>query len=219
MTTDDHISRWQSRFVWFCAPFLATGGALVIYILTGFSLPVGVLAAVAVTGAVSAVVWHRLPAIARVTVRRRVASGAIAGVLATAAYDGCRLLVVTVLGLTFWPFDVFSRFGRLLLSDAGPVPTYVVGTAFHYANGVGFAIAYVLFVARPGVLTGLPWAAILETFMVSLYPGWLGLRALDEFLSVSIAGHVTYGLVLGSVARARLRAEQTVGGQRASTER
>jgi hypothetical protein len=54
-------------------------------------------------------------------------------------------------------------------------------------------------------LTGVAWAALLEVFMVTLYPGWLGLRALEEFLSVSIVGHAVYGVVLGATAGAWCR--------------
>ena len=195
-------------------PFLSTGGALVFYIVSGVSLPLAILGVVALTGSIGALVVVRLPLAARAAVRRRVVRGAAAGLLATAAYDGCRLAVVSVFDLTFWPFDVFTRFGRLLIGDSVPSAlTATVGTAFHYANGVGFGVAYVLFVRRPGVVTGLAWAAVLETAMVSLYPGWLGLRALDEFLSVSIAGHVAYGLVLGWSARALLHADPAVRGQ------
>ena len=56
---------------------------------------------------------------------------------------------------------------------------------------------------------GLAWAAVLELFMVSLYPGWLGLKPLDEFLSVSIFGHIVYGTVLGSVARRGLQEQSS----------
>ena len=42
---------------------------------------------------------------------------------------------------------------------------------------------------------------ILELLMVSVYPGWLDMRALDEFLQVSVLGHIVYGAVLGYSAR------------------
>jgi hypothetical protein len=42
---------------------------------------------------------------------------------------------------------------------------------------------------------------MLESIMVSIYPSWLGLKALDEFLSVSILGHVIYGAMLGIMAQ------------------
>ena len=120
---------------------------------------------------------------------------------ATLAYDLCRLAIVHVFSVEFWPFDVFTRFGQLLVGDSFPSPLVtMVGTVYHYVNGIGFAVAYVLFVRRPRVLTALLWAGVLETFMVSLYPGWLDLKALKEFISISVAGHLAYGLVLGLTA-------------------
>jgi hypothetical protein len=183
-------------------PFLSGGAALVIYIVAGASLPVGIVAVLIVTGAVVLLVWRRLPRHEARAMRARAARGVAAGLAATLAYDGCRLAVVSAFGLSFWPFDTFVRFGRLLVGNgAPPALAIAVGTAYHYANGLGFAVAYVLFVRRPGILSGVLWAALLESVMVSLYPGWLGLRVLDEFLGVSAVGHLAYGIVLGAVAR------------------
>jgi hypothetical protein len=42
---------------------------------------------------------------------------------------------------------------------------------------------------------------MLEVIMVSLYPGWLNLAAIDEFVSVSVVGHAVYGATLGILAR------------------
>ena len=182
-------------------PFLSTGGALAVFILTGISLLVGMIAAAVLVAGAVVLARTRLPEPSRRLVRSQAVRGIAAGLLATAAYDLCRLAVVSLTGITYWPFDVFSRFGQLLVGEAAPAGVAVaVGTGYHYLNGVGFAIAYMLLVRRPGIVTGLAWAALLEVFMVSLYPGWLGLRALGEFLSVSIAGHAAYGVVLGATA-------------------
>lgn len=43
--------------------------------------------------------------------------------------------------------------------------------------------------------------------MVSVYPGWLGMKALDEFLQVSIFGHFVYGIVLGYFAKRGVKSE------------
>jgi hypothetical protein len=190
-------------------PFLSTGGALAVFILTGISLRVGMIAAAVLVAGAVALARTRLPEPSRRLVRYQAVRGIAAGLLATAAYDLCRLIVVSLTDIAYWPFDIFSRFGRLLVGEAAPTGVAVaVGMGYHYLNGVGFAIAYMLFVRRPGILTGLAWAALLEVFMVSLYPGWLGLRALGEFLGVSIAGHAAYGVVLGGTALAwRRRAD------------
>jgi len=47
--------------------------------------------------------------------------------------------------------------------------------------------------------------------MVNIYPGWLGLRALDEFLSVSVVGHLAYGAVLGALCARAARPRTGTG--------
>jgi len=61
-------------------PFLSTGGALAVFILTGVSLQVGMIVAA----------------------------------------------VVSLTGITYWPFDVFSRFSRLLVGEAAPAGVAVL---------------------------------------------------------------------------------------------
>jgi hypothetical protein len=41
----------------------------------------------------------------------------------------------------------------------------------------------------------------LELCMVSIYPGWLEMKALNDFLHVSIVGHLVYGTVLGYLSK------------------
>jgi hypothetical protein len=185
---------------------LSAGAALVVHILARLSLALAVAAVLGFTIAVAALVWRRLPADRREEARRRALVGLAVGLLSTAAYDVSRLLVVTVFPMTFWPFGAIPLFGAALLGDTAPEPlTLIAGLAFHLANGVGFGAAYVLVVRRPRILTGLAWAAILETAMVGLYPGWLDIKAMDEFLSVSIVGHAAYGATLGGVSAWALR--------------
>ena len=186
-------------------PPLTTGAGLVIYIVAGLSLPLAVGLVALIGLGVTWIVWRQTPATIRPILKHRAMVGLQAGIIATIAYDVCRYIFVTFLHFSFWPFDIFSIFGRLLIGDSAPATIAVaVGVLFHYANGIGFALGYVLLFRRPSIVTGLIWAAVLELFMVSLYPGWLGLKALDEFLSVSIFGHVVYGTVLGAFTRRRL---------------
>jgi hypothetical protein len=184
------------------APFLATGAALLVYILSGVSL----LAAVGFVGLCAALVaalsWRRAHPSARPLLRRTLQAGVVAGGLATLAYDAFRYLLVKVGGYTYWPFDTFAMFGQALLGPyAGGHWLTAAGVAFHVANGVGFGLAYTMCLGHRGVIGGIVWALALETITVTIYPGWLGLKALDEFLQVSIFGHVMYGVVLGSTAR------------------
>jgi len=142
-----------------------------------------------------------LPPEARRALARRAWIGLVAGVAATAAYDVVRYGLVTLFSWSVDPFKAFTLFGALLVGrDASTAALWVAGTAYHILNGLGFAIGYTLVIRRPGRLSAVVWAMVLETFTILLYPDWLGIRAVGEFFSMSMLGHVAYGLVLGAVA-------------------
>jgi hypothetical protein len=182
---------------------LATGAALVVYILAGWSLRVALAVTVVCAALTAAYGWRRLGPLARVWARRRIVAGIVAGIVATAGYDLVRLGLVRFGGFTFWPFDIFAVFGRAFLGpETDPVVLRAAGVAYHFANGIGYGIAYSLVFGRRGPLVGLAWGMGLELFMVALYPGWLHIGALfGEFLSVSLLGHITYGLLLGTITQ------------------
>ena len=181
---------------------LATGAGLVVYILSRTSLWYGIAATALIGTTAGAIVWRRSSPEMRTIIRQRGLVGIGAGLIATFAYDLSRLLLVTTFHYKFWPFDVFPIFGRLLVGVNAPrILQVATGWLYHLANGTGFGAAYMFLFPRPRILTGLIWAAVLELCMVTLYPGWLGLKALDEFLSASVLGHAAYGVVLGLAAQ------------------
>lgn len=194
---------------------IATGAGLVTYILAGVSLPLAIGAVAAVGAGLWLAAMPRLSIAAKRNIRTRVGIGLCSGFLATVAYDLTRYGIVAVAGLTFRPFHVWSLFGAALIGErASEISKFVVGAGFHLANGLGFAIAYLLLVRRPSILTGLLWAGGLEFAMVLLYPRWLDLSRFGEFLTVSILGHAAYGCVLGLTARELLRrSPRTVPGR------
>ena len=186
----------------FAPIFLATGASLVIYIVSGVSLLGATLAAVATVAGFGRWRWAQLSPPERLTLARTLRVGVIAGGLATVAYDGFRYLIIEVLSISFWPFDIFTHFGRGLVgADAPEALVTAAGVLFHVANGVGFATAYTVAFGRSGWVAGIVWAMCLEVMMVSFYPGWLNMKALDEFLQVSVFGHFVYGSVLGYTSR------------------
>ena len=111
------------------------------------------------------------------------------------------------------PFHVISIFGTLILgSDVDPALIMAAGTAFHLVNGTSFGVAYLFLFARDGritlrraLLTGIGWGLFLETFQITLYPGWLDIRLYQEFAAISALSHVVYGATLGLLARWLLR--------------
>src|SRR5579859_7034093 len=112
---------------------LSTGAGLVVYILTNISLTVGVVV-VAIFGlAAGYFVWRRASERNRDLFKHMALVGFWSGLLATLAYDACRYVVVTFLHFTFWPLDIFTIFGRLIIGSS--VPLWVitgVGVLYHY---------------------------------------------------------------------------------------
>ncbi len=136
------------------------------------------------------------------------AGPAVADFVAAAAYDLVRLVLVRMVDISFWPFDVLSRFGRLLVGSSAPMSVVdAAGVVHHSVHGCGFALAIVLFVDRPTMAKALVGAGLLQLFMLSLSPGWLRLPAHGELLSVAAVGHLAYAVTLTVTTRQLLRSE------------
>lgn len=180
---------------------LITGAGLVVYFITGVSLPLGILTVAVLFITASLSLLQRLGAALRASFLHRVRVGIIAGVAATAAYDATRWTLVGLFSLSVNPFEAVPLFGELLVGSASSGVHWAAGIAYHAANGVGFAVAFTIVAGERGPLAGVVWALLLESAMLTFYPGWLDVRAIHEFVSVSALGHVAYGLCLGFVAR------------------
>ena len=118
-------------------------------------------------------------------------------------YDASRWLLVQATPLSASPFEALPLFGQALIGDAAGAT--VLGIAFHLVNGVAFGTAYTLWFGERGVVAGVVFAFVLEGFMLALYPGWLDPRSIAELTSISLLGHVAYGLALGGLAPLALR--------------
>jgi hypothetical protein len=181
---------------------MATGAALAVNILAGLDLRLAAVGLITIGAGCWTMAVQGLDPARRARLRHRVKVGAVAGVLATASYDLARYGLVSLTSMTFQPFHVFTRFGALFIGQDAPTPwLYLAGIAFHVANGIGFAIGYTLLTRRPRVWSAMTFAFGLELCMALLYPSWLRMTALGEFLQVSILGHAVYGLVLGTITR------------------
>ncbi len=179
---------------------LFSGVALLVNILWSVSLPLALAVTAAILVAASAAVWQRTSRPDRAWLIRRVAAGAGIGVVATLAYDVTKATLSQLDPSPYNPFDAVRVFGTLLLGGgAGEPLTSLVGTGFHFLNGVSFAVAFALLARGRFVVLGVGWGLFLETFQLTLYPGWLGIRLVQEFTQISAASHVIYGLVLGGL--------------------
>ncbi|QYR20919.1 hypothetical protein KZ483_24720 [Paenibacillus sp. sptzw28] len=192
----------KQKTVILAALFLSTGASLLVFIFSGISMLYTLIGILILAFIVGGMIWRKLPPEKRAELKRLIGYGTIAGFLATCLYDLSRFLLIKVTGIQFWPFDIFGIFGKALVgAQATGLWVSILGAVFHIANGTAFGVAYTASFGRRGIPGGLIWAMILELAMVTVYPGWLDLKALDELISVSVVGHFVYGIVLGYTAR------------------
>lgn len=180
--------------------FLVSGASLVVYVLTGAPMAL-VLALLVVLGVGAVVLAMRGHPDRRREWVRRVRIGVPVGLVATVLYDLSRWALVSIADMHVSPFKAFPLFGQALIGDAGSDALLGSGIAFHLLNGVAFGIAYTVWFGHRPVWVGVLFALGLEAFMLAIYPGWLDIRALEEFTQMSVLGHVVYGLALGLGAR------------------
>lgn len=197
----DKVPQLGIRLI-FGALFLSTGASLLIYIVSGISLVAALILLLIISSIIGISIWKKKQIDDRRFLAHRFKVGLLTGLLATAAYDVSRYVLIEMTGMSFYPFDIFSVFGQALIG-AGFTGIWVTaaGVGYHLANGIGFAIAYTIWMGEKGILGGIFWAFVLEVFMVSIYPGWLNINAYREFIDVSIFGHAVYGTVLGFTAK------------------
>lgn len=192
---------------------LFSGVALLLNILLTLDLRLGLATLGLGVVAAFAVMLRRAGHDERRSIIRSLGYGAAAGVLATLAYDLVRVALSEVDPSPYKPFEAITRFGQLLLAtgsrDAGVV---LAGALYHSLNGATFGVAFMLLFARDGriglpraVILGSAWGIFLELFQLSLYPNWLGIRYLNEFVTISASGHLAYGATLAVVGRGLLR--------------
>lgn len=184
------------------ALFLASGASLLVYVFAGISLALALALAVVLVGVVGVFVWHKSSRDKKQLLLIQMRVGLIAGVVGTLLYDLSRFLLIKITGIHFWPFDIFNIFGQALLgASANGFWVAPVGMLFHLTNGITFAISYTMLFGTRGILFGILWALGLETLMVVVYPSWLHITFMKEFLSVSIFGHLVYGVTIGYLAK------------------
>jgi len=191
---------------------LFSGVALLLSVLLAVWLPAG-LAATGITAVgIGTFLMRRAPRVERRYLGRIILAGLIGGVLATICYDVARHLISFFEPTRYDPWLAIRAFGSLLVGEDATIGAQLVaGSLFHLVNGTAFGVGYCLFFGRFGrisnrhaLATGIGWGLFLETFQLTLYPGWLDIRAVQEFAAISFTAHVIYGAVLGLTSRATL---------------
>lgn len=189
---------------------LFSGCALLANILADFSLSTVLLIAGAGFAGIATIIWVFSPPSGRRTLVVKINAGLLSGVLATAIYDLSKYLLSLLDASDYNPFEAIRVFGLLLVGSSGSEAAIITaGTAYHVLNGVTFAIAYCFLFGIYGVVAGILWSLFLEVFQLALYPGWLDVRAYQEFVQISFLSHVFYGATLGLVAKRMLQRHET----------
>ena len=138
---------------------------------------------------------------------QRLAGGLFAGFMGLVAYDVVRWIILISGMVPFNPFRAIEVFGLLILkTDAATWLTKSVGWAFHIWNGLSFAVMFTLAFGCGTVLLALAWSLVLEVAMLASYPSMFRIKLEWPFISVSLAGHIAYGLALGYAARGAVKA-------------
>lgn len=147
------------------------------------------------------------------TTRSIALSGFVFGLVAVTIYDLFRLPFIVV-GL--WP-DFIPKIGMWLINDGRPHP--IVGYLYRYIGdggglGMGFVALYPLLkrLFANSVLAGLVygvgiWSGLIATLLIAPHGQEEMFRITPLSLTLSLAGHLVYGGVLGLlIGSARARA-------------
>ena len=181
--------------------FLLSGAGLIFAVY--FDLPLAIFLLLQLTALVIffVVVYYKHDLQNRKLLLKTVRIGLVAGIFASAGYDGIRWLIVSIFHFTIRPFDTFKFFGQMILNPAvDPALAYTVGFFYHLVNGITFGIAYFILFNGRHWLYGVAWAFVLEVLMLCVYPKFLNMQSvLQEFTIVSCSGHFVYGIILGLI--------------------
>lgn len=192
---------------------LFSGVALLTNIIAGFSLPLALGVLTLMFGVLVVVATRGTEPADRRKLLRTGLVGITAGLAATLAYDVAKSALSQLDPSPYNPFEATRIFGTLLIGpEASALGIQAAGWASHLLNGTSFGLAYCFVFGRGGetslrwaLLTGIGWGLFLETFQLTLYPGWLDIRFYSEFVQISFAAHIVYGAFLGVACRAGLR--------------
>ncbi|MCP3973586.1 MAG: hypothetical protein GY720_03745 [bacterium] len=140
---------------------------------------------------------------------RRMWVGVVAGAAGTAVYDLSRLVVAWATPASFDPFRAHPNFGALMLSTTpDQTAAIVAGWGYHFWNGLSFAVMFALIAGAARARWAVLWALVLESATIMVTPRYTGISQTDvAFISVSLVGHLFYGIVLGLLARQWLMAD------------
>ncbi len=135
------------------------------------------------------------------SLRLLVVAGAVGGLVGTFGYDLFRVPFV-MLGLrVLAPIDSYGVLASG--ASASSAWTGLLGWTYHFANGIGFGIAYAMLAPRRHWRWGVAWALLLETATVvtpfaTAYALRGGANGTNwRAIAIAYAAHVPFGYALG----------------------
>lgn len=148
-----------------------------------------------------------------------VKQGAVAGLIAVAAYD-CTRLPFVLLGL--WS-DFIPRVGGWVVHQGFPTPNAALGYTWRYfGNGLGIGVFFFLacavfqvrrnFVPLALAYGMFVWSGLMATVILAEHGQKLLFALTPLSVTVSLTGHLVYGLVLGLVKARFARREAMAAG-------
>lgn len=130
--------------------------------------------------------------------RAALITGCVGGLAGTIGYDLFRV-----------PFEAFGfrllapidSYGLLLLNAESSTPwTGFAGWSYHFANGIGFGIAYAVIALGRRWWWGVAWGVALETAtIVTPFVETYGLKNRWGLIALAYAAHFFYGAPLGKI--------------------
>ena len=132
--------------------------------------------------------------------------GAVWGLLATFAYDAIRPVVVSIFGFDYKPFKAIQIFGELITGrSSGTFVSDSAGWAYHFWNGISFAMMFALLRPRGGIILGFLWGETLQMILSVVYVDLLvNFHPLATgTLVTGVIGHGLWGIVLGGGLKLR----------------
>lgn len=137
--------------------------------------------------------------------RAAIVAGALGGFVGTLGYDFFRVPFIYLGGYRL--LAPIESYGVLLLdADTSSGLTDFSGWAYHFANGIGFGVAYALVAAGRNWRWAILWGLFLESAVVfSPFASTYGLVTDSEVkwipITIAYAAHVPYGIAVGVFAQ------------------
>lgn len=132
--------------------------------------------------------------------RVAIGAGVLGGLIGTLGYDLFRLPFVAGGLRLLAPID---SYGVLLLgADSSSGWSGLAGWGYHFANGIGFGVAYAMVGIGRHWGWAILWAMVLETATVlTPFASTYGLQGKWHLIAIAYAAHLFYGYPLGRIVQ------------------